>query len=101
MQTAEDLALSLREQEWIDDPFLGPVSAADFEAGSPVWPGNPRWRSIRIIAVTGQAPRTVTELHFVPADPGSPFCRSESSGTRRRGRAGPASTTTRPSSAAM
>ena len=70
MHATEDLVRSLREQEWIDDPFLGPVSAADFEAGSPVWPASPRWESIGTVAVTGQGPRTVAELRFVPADRG-------------------------------
>lgn len=88
MRAAEDLARSLREQEWIDDPFLGPVPAADFEAGSPAWPGSPRWESIQTIAVTGRGPRTVTELHFVPAAPGEPVLPvgivwDETSGPRR------------------
>jgi hypothetical protein len=68
----ENLVSRLRAQDWIDDPFLGPVPAKRYEADSPVWPGRPRWESVKAIAVTRQATRTVTELHFVPADAREP-----------------------------
>lgn len=68
----EDLIGRLRGQEWIDDPFLGPVPAARFEAESPLWPGRPYWGAVKPVAVTGLPPRTVSELHFVPADTGAP-----------------------------
>lgn len=75
--TTEALLRRLREQDWIDDPFLGPVLPADCTA-SPVWPGSARWadirtiRTIRAIAGSSDAPRTVTELSFEPADAGEP-----------------------------
>jgi hypothetical protein len=66
------LVRRLGEQDWIDDPFLGPVRPADC-AASPVWPDNPRWDSIRAGAVTAQGPRTVTEFRLAPSDVGAPL----------------------------
>jgi hypothetical protein len=69
--TTEALLRRLREQDWIDDPFLGPVLPADC-AASPVWPGAPRWAGIRAITETSQGARTVTELSMEPAEAGAP-----------------------------
>jgi hypothetical protein len=90
MDVTEDLVSRLRGQEWIDDPFLGPVPAARFEAASPVWPGHSRWGAIKAVAITSQAPRTVSELHFVPADSSGPVVPVgivwDEAGGRRRAR---------------
>lgn len=90
MQATDELVRRLRGQEWIDDPFLGPVPAARFEAESPVWPGRARWGAIKTIATTSQSPRAVSELHFVPADAREPVVPVgivwDETGGRRRAR---------------
>jgi hypothetical protein len=67
----EALVHRLGEQDWIDDPFLGPVRPAACPA-SPVWPGSPRWASIKTGAVTAQGMRTASEFSLVPAEAGEP-----------------------------
>ena len=83
------LVRRLGEQDWIDDPFLGPVRPADC-AASPVWPDSPRWDSIRTGAVTTQGPRTVTEFRLAPSDVGAPLVPLgivwDETGGRRRAR---------------
>lgn len=91
MAESEGLIGRLRKQEWVDDPFLGPVLPAEFEAASVIWPGGPRWERVETVTEICAGPRTVTELRFIPADPAQPVLPAaivwDETAGRRRARA--------------
>lgn len=62
-----ELADRLRSSQVVNDPYLGPGSAAAFEAGSALWPGE-RWSSVERVFVTEAEDRRLEEFRYVPAD---------------------------------
>ena len=67
----DELAARLALQAWIDDPFLGPVAAATFQADSPVSPRNARWARVELqreIRAENNRQRSVWELEYQPTD---------------------------------
>ncbi|NTF98025.1 hypothetical protein G6L52_32500 [Agrobacterium rhizogenes] len=61
-----ELVAALRLQQSIDDPFLGKVGPAAFEAGSILWPGE-RWSSVERVFVTEANGRRLEEYRYTPA----------------------------------
>jgi hypothetical protein len=67
----DELATRLALQAWIDDPFLGPVVPATFQAESPLSPDNGRWARVVLhqeIRAENKTQRSVWELELQPAD---------------------------------
>ncbi len=62
-----DLVGRLRSSQVVNDPYLGQGSAAAFEAGSALWPGD-RWSSVERVFVTEADGRRLEEFRYVPAD---------------------------------
>ena len=69
---AKTLATRLRQQVSIDDPTTGKVAPDVVAARSPIWPENPAWTQIRLIAVTEQGNRRLEEYMFTPSDAARP-----------------------------
>ncbi|MFT3905157.1 MAG: hypothetical protein QM718_02470 [Steroidobacteraceae bacterium] len=69
---AKTLAAKLRQQVSIDDPTTGKVAPDVVAASSPIWPENPAWTRIRLIAVTEQGNRRLEEYMFTPSDAARP-----------------------------
>jgi hypothetical protein len=64
----DELASRLATQAWIDDPFLGPVVPATFQAESPLSPANGRWAGVVLQQEIRNQSRSVWELEYQPAD---------------------------------
>jgi hypothetical protein len=64
-----NLVAALRQQQSVNDPFLGKASPAEFEAGSMLWPGE-RWSSVERVFVTEANGRRLEEYRYTPADRG-------------------------------
>ncbi|WP_174166578.1 hypothetical protein [Rhizobium rhizogenes] len=62
-----NLVAALRQQQTVNDPFLGKAKPAEFEAGSMLWPGD-RWSSIERVFVTEANGRRLEEYRYTPAD---------------------------------
>ena len=65
----DELKAAIRAQASVNDPFLGEGSAAAFEAGSMLWPGE-RWSKIEPFATTASGDRRLEEYRYTPADGG-------------------------------
>lgn len=66
----DPLIAELRSRQVVNDPYLGEGTAAAFEAGSPLWPGE-RWSKAERVFVTKAEGRRFEEYRLTPAD-GSP-----------------------------
>ena len=64
-----DLIASLRSSQVVNDPYLGEGTAAAFEAGSKLWPGE-SWSRIERPFVIAADSRRFEEYRFTPADGG-------------------------------
>src|SRR4051794_27311090 len=67
----DELAARLALQAWIDDPFLGPVAAATFQADSPLSTRNARWARVELqreIRAENKTQRSVWELEYQPTN---------------------------------
>lgn len=64
-----DLIASLRASHVVNDPYLGEGTAAAFEAGSRLWPGD-EWSGIERINVIEAEGRRFEEYRFTPAGGG-------------------------------
>jgi hypothetical protein len=60
----------LRGSRFVDDPYLGEGTAARFEAGSLLWPGD-RWSAVERCFVTEADGRRFEEYRFTPAGGGA------------------------------
>jgi len=64
---AKELQVKLRALKTVNDPYLGAGPVANFEADSPLWPGE-RWSRIALVSAASGDGRTVEEYLFFPAD---------------------------------
>lgn len=66
VDTRDRLTAVLRRSEVVNDPYLGEGTAAGFEAGSRLWPGE-NWSAVERVFVTEADGRRFEEYRFTPA----------------------------------